>query len=83
MEMILDYIEEHLIETIYFDEIAKIGCCSNYNFLRVFSFYMEISLTGYNKNIRMSVAADELREYIMLFRRGICKCIMKSVISRL
>lgn len=61
MEKVLDYIEEHLIETIDFDEIAKLACCSNYNFQRVFSFCMEIPLAEYIRNRRMSVAANELR----------------------
>jgi AraC-like DNA-binding protein len=61
MEKILDYIEEHLTELIDFDEIAKLACCSNYNFQRVFSFCMEIPLAEYIRNRRMSVAADELR----------------------
>lgn len=61
MEKILDYIEEHLTEPIDFDEIAKLACCSNYNFQRVFSFCMEIPLAEYIRNRRMSSAADELR----------------------
>ncbi|WP_379315532.1 helix-turn-helix transcriptional regulator [Paenibacillus puldeungensis] len=61
MEKILDYIEEHLTEAIDFDEIAKLACCSNYNFQRVFSFCMEIPLAEYIRNRRMSTAADELR----------------------
>ncbi len=61
MEKVLDYIEEHLTESIDFDEIAKIVCCSNYNFQRVFSFCMEIPLAEYIRNRRMSSAADELR----------------------
>jgi AraC-like DNA-binding protein len=61
MEKILDYIEEHLTESIDFDEIAKFACCSNYNFQRVFSFCMEIPLAEYIRNRRMSSAADELR----------------------
>lgn len=32
MERILDYIEENLCDTIDFNEIAKLACCSNYNF---------------------------------------------------
>ncbi|WP_162162934.1 helix-turn-helix domain-containing protein [Gorillibacterium massiliense] len=61
MEKILDYIEEHLTEAIDFDEIAKLACCSNYNFQRVFSFCMEIPLAEYIRNRRMSAAADEIR----------------------
>lgn len=61
MEQILDYIEENLTESIDFNEIAKLACCSNYNFQRVFSFCMEIPLAEYIRNRRMSAAADELR----------------------
>ncbi|MDF2802551.1 MAG: AraC family transcriptional regulator [Anaerocolumna sp.] len=61
MDSILDYIEEHLIEPIDFDEIAKLACCSSYNFQRVFSFCMEIPLAEYIRNRRLSEAAKELR----------------------
>lgn len=61
MEKIIDYIEDHLIETIDFNEIARLACCSSYNFQRVFSFCMEIPLAEYIRNRRMSVAAGELR----------------------
>lgn len=61
MERILDYIEENLCDTIDFNEIAKLACCSNYNFQRVFSFCMEIPLAEYIRNRRMTAAADELR----------------------
>lgn len=61
MERIFDYIEEHLTESMDFNEIAKLAYCSNYNFQRVFSFCMGISLAEYIRNRRLSVAADELR----------------------
>ncbi|MDF2873124.1 MAG: AraC family transcriptional regulator [Anaerocolumna sp.] len=61
MEQILDYIELCLTESIDFNEIARLACCSNYNFQRIFSFCMEIPLAEYIRNRRMSVAADELR----------------------
>jgi AraC-like DNA-binding protein len=62
MEHILDYIELHLTEAIDFNEIARLACCSNYNFQRIFSFCMEIPLAEYIRNRRMIVAADELRK---------------------
>ncbi len=47
MERILDYIEENLCDTMGFNEIAKHACCSNFNFHRVFSFYLDIPFAEY------------------------------------
>jgi AraC-like DNA-binding protein len=60
MEQVLDYIEEHLTEPVDMDEIARIACCSSYNFQRVFSFCMELSLAEYIRNRRLSQSAQDL-----------------------
>lgn len=62
MDKILNYVECNLTDSIDLNEIAKIACCSNYNFQRIFSFCMDIPLAEYIRNRKMSVAAWELRE---------------------
>ncbi len=56
----LDYIEEHLTETIAYDELARMVHVSSYHFQRVFSLTCGISLGEYIRRRRLSCAANDL-----------------------
>lgn len=57
----IDYIEDHLTEEISYDEIAKIACCSTYNFQRMFSYIADIPISDYIRRRRMTAAAFDLQ----------------------
>jgi AraC family transcriptional regulator len=57
----IDYIENNLTEDIYYDEAAKIACCSTYYFQRMFSYVAGIPLSDYVRRRRMTKAAFELQ----------------------
>jgi len=56
----LTYIEENLTSDIDFKEAAKLACCSEYHFKRMFSFLAGITLSEYIRRRRLSLAAFEL-----------------------
>ena len=58
----IDYIEEHLLEEISYEEIAKIACCSTYHFQRMFSYIADVPLSEYIRRRRMTMAAVDLQE---------------------
>lgn len=62
MNMAIEYIEEHITEEIDFSKLAKISCCSSYNFQRMFSFISDVSVVEYVRHRRMTLAALELQE---------------------
>ena len=55
------YIEQCLFDKIDFAEIAKIACCSEYQFRRMFSYLAKMSLSEYIRKRRLSVAAGLLQ----------------------
>lgn len=57
---VIDYIEMNLEEKIEYAHIAKIACLSEHHFARVFAAVMDISLSEYIRNRRLTVAAFEL-----------------------
>ncbi|MBH5318776.1 AraC family transcriptional regulator [Paenibacillus sp. GSMTC-2017] len=61
MNNALNYIETHLTEKIDHDEIAKIACCSNFHFARMFSFIVDVPLSEYIRRRRLTLAAFELQ----------------------
>jgi len=61
MKAALAYIEENLTDEIDHAVIAKIACCSSYNFRRTFSFITGISLSEYIRRRRLTLAALELQ----------------------
>lgn len=61
MTRAVDYIEEHIAEDMDMNEIAKIVYCSPYQFGRVFSYVVGVSLSEYIRRRRLSLAAIELR----------------------
>ncbi|MGZ0049873.1 AraC family transcriptional regulator [Brevibacillus gelatini] len=58
----LDYIEEHLAGEIDFKEVARIACCSEYHFKRMFSSLAGIPLSEYIRRRRITLAAFDLRD---------------------
>lgn len=62
MNNALEYIEEHLTESINYKEVAKISRCSEYHFRRMFSFLAGISLSEYIRRRKLSLAAIDLKD---------------------
>ena len=61
MSLALAYVEDNLIGEINQEALARIACCSAYNFYRMFSFITDISLTEYIRRRRLTLAAIELQ----------------------
>lgn len=57
----INYIEEHLCDTVDYDEIAKLACCSTYHFQRMFAYMADTTLSEYIRRRRMSKAAVDLQ----------------------
>jgi len=56
----LSYIEENLTNDVDYKEAARIACCSEYHFSRMFSFLSGITLSEYIRRRRLTLAALEL-----------------------
>ncbi|OBR66331.1 AraC family transcriptional regulator [Paenibacillus oryzae] len=56
----LQYIEENLAEDVNLKEAARLACCSEYHFSRMFSFLAGIPLSEYIRRRRLTLAAFEL-----------------------
>ena len=56
----IDYIEEHLTESISYEEIAKQSYSSSFHFQRVFSILCGYTLSEYIRNRRLALAGKEL-----------------------
>ncbi|WDV45166.1 GyrI-like domain-containing protein [Clostridiaceae bacterium M8S5] len=61
MNKVINYIEDNIVGNIDYNEIAKIACCPNYHFRRMFSFITEISLSEYIRHRRLTLAAFDLQ----------------------
>jgi len=62
MNGVIDYIEDNLTGEIDYDVLAKILCCSTYEFSRIFSFMVGIPVSEYIRNRRLSQAAFDLQD---------------------
>ncbi|MDR0324920.1 MAG: AraC family transcriptional regulator [Oscillospiraceae bacterium] len=62
MNHVIEYIEDNLTEKIDYSVIARLACCSVYNLQRVFSFLLNIPLSEYIRNRRLTEAAERLRQ---------------------
>lgn len=60
MNEALSYIEEKLSDEIDIKEAARLACCSEYHFTRMFSFLAGITLSEYIRRRRLTLAAFEL-----------------------
>lgn len=61
MNLALAYIEANLDNEIDFKQVAKIACCSEHQFNRMFSFLSGTGLAEYIRNRRLTLAAMELQ----------------------
>ena len=62
IEKAINYIEEHLVEKLDAESIAKENYMSVFHFQRVFSIVAGVSLGEYIRNRRLSLAGEELSE---------------------
>lgn len=62
MNAVLDYVEDNITEPIDYDKLAKIVCCSTYEFGRIFSFMAGVSISEYIRRRRLSLAAFDLQD---------------------
>src|SRR5699024_8049973 len=57
-----NYIEDNLHETIDIWEAARLACCSEYHFRRMFSFVAGVPVSEYIRKRRLTIAAQELQQ---------------------
>lgn len=57
----IKYIEEHLTDTIEYDELAKLLCCSTYHFQRMFAFMNGVSVSEYIRRRKLSLAIADIQ----------------------
>ena len=55
------YMEEHILENINYEDVAKNIHMSNYNFHRTFSFITGMTANEYIRKRRLTLAACELQ----------------------
>ncbi|GMQ62076.1 AraC family transcriptional regulator [Vallitalea maricola] len=58
----INYIEEHIVEEINYEKVAKVACCTTYHFQRMFAYMANVPLSEYIRRRRMSLAAVELQD---------------------
>ena len=61
MNKAINYIEEHLMEEVDYQQLGKIACCSSYHFQRMFTYMAGIPLSEYIRKRKMSLAAVDLQ----------------------
>ena len=54
------HIDAHITEDIDYAQLAKIACCSSYQFQRMFSYIANVPLSEYIRRRKMSLAAVDL-----------------------
>lgn len=62
MQQAISYIEEHLLDEINYEDVAKHVHTSSYEFHRAFSFLTGMTANCYIRNRRLSLAAREIVE---------------------
>lgn len=62
MNRAMEYIEEHLEETLDATQLARIAGCSAFHFQRMFTYLCGVTLTEYIRRRRMTAAAFALTE---------------------
>lgn len=61
MNVAINYIENNLLNKIVISALAKILCCSTYEFLRFFSFIVGIPLSEYIMKRKLALAAYDVQ----------------------
>lgn len=62
MNNAIAYIEKNLNNDIDYSQVAKIACCSEYHFRRMFSFLSGISLSEYVRRRKLTLAAADIKD---------------------
>ncbi|MBO4637212.1 MAG: AraC family transcriptional regulator [Clostridiales bacterium] len=62
MQQAISYMEEHLLDQINYEDVAKHVHTSSYEFHRAFSFLTGMTANTYIRNRRLSLAGRELRQ---------------------
>ncbi len=60
MQQAITYMEEHLLEDVNYEDVAKQVYISNYEFHRAFSFLTGMTANAYIRSRRLSLAAREI-----------------------
>jgi AraC family transcriptional regulator len=60
LQKAIDYIEDHILEPITYEDVATYMYMSNYHFHRIFSLVTGITANEYIRNRRLSMAGQEL-----------------------
>ncbi len=61
LQQAICYMEEHLLEDINYEDVAKSAYMSSYNFHRTFSFMTGMTANEYIRSRRLSLAGQELQ----------------------
>ena len=62
MNAAIDFIEDNITGDIDYKQAARIACCPNYHFQRMFSFITGVPLSEYIRRRRLTLAAFELQQ---------------------
>jgi len=57
----INYIEDHLMDEIDYEQLGRIACCSSWHFQRMFSYMAGMPLSEYIRKRKMSLAAVDLQ----------------------
>lgn len=57
----MNYIEDHLMDEIDYEQLGRIACCSSWHFQRMFSYMAGMPLSEYIRKRKMSLAAVDLQ----------------------
>ena len=57
----LEYMEDNLAADISIEQAARLACCSQYHFQRMFSYIIGVPLSEYVRNRRLTKAALDLQ----------------------
>ena len=63
MNLAMSYIEANLTGEIDFKKVARLACCSEYHFKRMFTFLSGFTLSEYIRRRRLTLAALELHNH--------------------
>ena len=62
LNLVIDYVENHITENLDLNRLAGIACSSLYDFQRMFRFIAEITIVEYIRNRRLTLAGLELQQ---------------------
>lgn len=62
MQKAIDFMEQHLLENLSMDEVAKAAYTSPYHFQRIFSLLTDTTVAEYLRRRRLTLAVQELRK---------------------